>query len=388
MKNNDVNDNGIAIDTAANSVSQRRYDIDWLRILLIFSVFLFHIGMYFNNFGWHIKNPERISWLDPIMGYLHAWRMPLLFFVSGVGTYFALGKRTFGQFFGERSRKLLIPLVFGMFVIIPPQVYVEKQAQYGTFLNFIPHIAEGSYPVGNFSWHHLWFILYLFICASAAIPVILLLRSNAGKRFYRFLEKYSGVKGFLLLFVLPLFGIKLLLHPYFPHETHALVDDWEYIASSFLFFVYGYILLSNYKLTTSIIDQRRIFGLLTLLLTILFFYDWFHSIDPWVSDNLQLLLFCTAQISTALTLIGYFGRYCNRNHSWRMKINEAIYPFYILHQTVIIVVAFSLRNIEMHVGMRVLVLTLLSFSIIVAIYLLVVKPFAVTRFLFGMAKKK
>ena len=183
-------------------------------------------------------------------------------------------------------------------------------------------------------------------------------------------------------------ALKVFFYCYFPHETHALVDDWEYIASSFLFFLYGYILLSNDKLTTSIIEQRRIFGVLTLLLTILFFYDWFHSIDPWVSDNLQLLLFCTAQISTALTLIGYFGRYCNRNHSWRMKINEAIYPFYILHQTVIIVVAFSLRNIEMHVGMRVLVLTLLSFSIIVAIYLLVVKPFAVTRFLFGMAKKK
>lgn len=368
--------------------SERRYDIDWLRILLIFSVFLFHIGMYFNGFGWHIKNPERLYWLDPIMGYLHTWRMPLLFLVSGVGTYFALGKRTMGQFFGERARKLMIPLVFGMFVIIPPQVFVEKQAQYGTYLNFIPHITEGSYPEGNFSWHHLWFVLYLFICASAAIPFILMLRSRFGSSFYKILEKYASVKGFMFLLVIPLFLVKMILLPYFPHETHALIDDWEYIASSFLFFMYGYILLSNKKLTGSIIEQRRIYAIASILLSSLYFYDWFHSIDPYVSENLQLLLYCLAQISIALALIGYFGRYLNHDHPWRKTLNEAIYPFYILHQTVILVLAFSLRNYEIQVGWRFAVLTVLSFVTIILIYMLVIRPFKLTRFLFGMHIRK
>ena len=369
-------------------MAERRYDIDWLRIMLIFSVFLFHIGMYFNGFGWHLKNPERISWLDPIMGYLHTWRMPLLFLVSGVGTYFALGKRSVGQFFGERARKLMIPLVFGMFVIIPPQVFVEKQAQYGTYLNFIPHIAEGSYPEGNLSWHHLWFVLYLFICASAAIPFIILLRSGFGKRFYGILEKYSSVKGFLFLLAIPLFVERILLLPYFPHETHALVNDWEYISSNFLFFIYGYILLSNKTLTQSIISQRRIFATASLILTSLYFYDWFHSIDPYVTEKLQLMLFCIAQISIALALIGYFGRYLNHDHPWRKSLNEAIYPFYILHQTVILVLAFALRNYSMHVGWRAVTLTLLSFTVIVTIYALLIRPFNVTRLLFGMHLRK
>jgi glucan biosynthesis protein C len=368
--------------------SERRYDIDWLRIMLIFSVFLFHIGMYFNGFGWHIKNPERLYWLDPIMGFLHTWRMPLLFLVSGVGTYFALGKRTVPQFFGERARKLMIPLVFGMFVIIPPQVFVEKQAQYGTYLNFIPHIAEGSYPVGNFSWHHLWFVLYLFICASAAIPFILLLRSKFGKRFYRLLEKFAPVKGFLFLLIIPLFLVKMVLLPYFPHETHALIDDWEYISSSFLFFMYGYILLSNKTLTRSIIDQRRIYAITSILLTMVYFFDWFHSIDPYVTDDLQLLLFCMLQISIALALIGYFGRYLNKDVPIRKTLNEAIYPFYILHQTVILVLAFSLRNYNIQVGWRVTILTLLSFITIVLIYVFLVKPFKLTRILFGMPVRK
>lgn len=366
----------------------RRYDIDWLRILLVLSVFLFHIGMYFNGFWWHIKNPERITELDPIMGYLHTWRMPLLFLVSGVGTFFALGKRTTGQFMGERARRLLIPLVFGMFVIVPPQVFVEKQAQYGTFLNFIPHLAEGSYPAGNFSWHHLWFVLYLFICAMAAIPFILLLRSKAGRGFYRIAEKYASVKGVLLTLALPLFLSQFMLLPLFPQETHALVNDWAYITSYFIFFMYGYILLSNEILTRSIIQQRRIYAVVALCLSVLYFYDWFHSIDPYVSDSLQLLLFCIAQISIALALIGYFGKYLNYDHPWRKKLNEAVYPFYILHQTVILVLAFSLRGFEMQAGWRMMVLTLLSFSLITAIYTLLIRPFGAMRFLFGMPGKK
>ena len=369
-------------------ISERRYDIDWLRIMLIFSVFLFHIGMYFNGFGWHIKNPERLTWLDPFMGYLHVWRMPLLFLVSGVGTYFALGKRTIAQFFGERSRRLLIPLVFGMFVIVPPQVFVEKQAQYGTYLNFIPHITEGSYPQGNLSWHHLWFILYLFICASAAVPFILLLRSAAGNRFYRILEKYAAVKGFLLLLAIPLFLVRIVLLPYFPHETHALIDDWEYISSCFLFFLYGYILLSNKKLTGSIVQQRRIFAVIAILLSLLYYYDWFHSIDPFMSENLQLMLYCILQISIALALIGYSGRYLNYDHPWRKTLNEAIYPFYILHQTIILVLAFLLRDYDMQVGWRVLSLTVLSFGTIAMVYIFLVRPFSLTRFLFGMHTRK
>ena len=373
---------------AKTTTAVRRYDIDWLRILLVLSVFLFHIGMYFNSFGWHIKNPERITGLDPIMGYLHTWRMPLLFLVSGVGTFFALGKRTTGQFMGERARRLLIPLVFGMFVIVPPQVFVEKQVQYGTFLNFIPHLAEGSYPAGNFSWHHLWFVLYLFICAMAAIPMILLLRSKAGKGFYRIAEKYASVKGVLLILALPLFLSQFLLLPLFPHETHDLVHDWAYITSYFVFFMYGYILLSNQILTRSIIQQRRIYAGVALSLSVLYFYDWFHSIDAYISNTLQLLLYCIAQISIALALIGYFGKYLNYDHPWRRKLNEAVYPFYILHQTVILVLAFSLRGFEMEAGWRMLVLTLLSFSLITAIYTLLIRPFGAMRFLFGMPGKK
>ena len=153
------------MDTQTPFQKERQYDIDWLRILLIISVFLFHIGMIFNTWGWHIKNNVLVEQLDGVMAFLHYWRLPLLFLVSGVGTWLALGKRTSGQYVKERFRRLFIPFLAGIFILVPVQVYMEKAAQFDSLLAFYPHMFDGVYPEGNFSWHHLWFILYLFTIA-------------------------------------------------------------------------------------------------------------------------------------------------------------------------------------------------------------------------------
>jgi hypothetical protein len=375
------------METSNKFLTERRYDIDWIRAGLIFSVFLFHIGMFFNGFGWHLKNNEKVLWLNPLMAFLHNWRMPLLFFISGAGTYFALGKRTIGGFAGERARKLLIPLIFGMFFIVPPQVYVEKHEQYGSFLNFIPHLAEGSYPVGNFSWHHLWFVLYLFVCAMVAIPVILLLRSEKGNAIYEAVKKLSSGKWFVFMLALPLSLSQILLRPYFPEETHALVNDWAYISYNFLFFIYGYILLSRIEVFDNITKNRRFFALVSLLFTILFFFDYYHSIDPYIPNSIQLYLKACGDLVIGLTVTTYAATYLNRDHPIRRHINEGIYPFYILHQTVIIVIGFYLYNLTMNVGLKALILTLGSLITCISLFLLI-RSFNLTRVLFGMPVKK
>ncbi len=376
------------MESQANIKLNRRYDIDWIRIGLIASVFFFHIGMFFNGFGWHIKNNEEVAWLNPIMAYLHRWRMPLLFFVSGVGTYFALGKRNIGQYIRERSGRLLIPLLFGMFIIVPPQVFIEKHAQYGNYLNFIPHITEGSYPEGNFSWHHLWFVLYLFICSVAALPVILILRSRFSKRIYKYLERFFSVPGSFMILAVPLFLVQVFIRPYFPYETHALTDDWTYLSYNFLFFVFGYLIFSDKNLVHQLIKQRRIYGGIGLFMTLVFFVHYYYSIDKWVSDRAQLLLGAIFEWSVGIAIIGYGGKYLNKEHRWRKYLNEAIYPFYILHQTVIIVIGYHLINAPIGNGMKAAILTTASLFISIFIYMIIIRPFNVTRILFGMRTRK
>jgi hypothetical protein len=112
----------------------------------------------------------------------------------------------------------------------------------------------------------------------------------------------------LLLLTLPLFLSQLVLLPYFPHETHALINDWAYIAKNFLFFLYGYVLLSNKVLIRNIAEQRRIFAVFALALTALYFIDWFHSIDPYINNTTQLFLLHFAILAIGLAIIGYAAR--------------------------------------------------------------------------------
>ncbi|HAP62343.1 MAG TPA: acyltransferase, partial [Cytophagales bacterium] len=159
---------------------ERQHYIDWLRIFAILGVLFFHTAMLFvEDWTWHIQNEERsYLWLE-FNFWLSRFRMPLLFFISGFGSYLALRKRTTRQYLGERYKRLMIPLFFAIFFIVPPQIYFERIFNGATFsfgefylttFNFVP------YPEGNMSWHHMWFVLYLFIYSAVGLPLFLWLR--------------------------------------------------------------------------------------------------------------------------------------------------------------------------------------------------------------------
>lgn len=139
----------------------RQSYLDWLRILAIFGVLLFHSAMPFvAEWEWHIKNKETSNLLMEFNFFLSRFRMPLLFFISGTVAYFMFQRRSSMRFIGLRFTRLFVPLVFGMLLIVPIQVYMERvnQGFKGNFFEFYPSVfTTGAYPKGNLSWHHLWF---------------------------------------------------------------------------------------------------------------------------------------------------------------------------------------------------------------------------------------
>ena len=164
-----------------NAMSPQRHSyLDWLRIMAIIGVLFFHSAMPFAaESEWHIKNKETSSLFLEFNFFLSRFRMPLLFFISGAVAFFMLQKRTASQFIGLRFRRLFIPLAFGMLVIVPVQVYMERLngGFTGNFWNFYPTLfTTGAYPSGNLSWHHLWFIAYLFVYDVALAPLFVWLR--------------------------------------------------------------------------------------------------------------------------------------------------------------------------------------------------------------------
>ena len=180
---------------------ERRYDIDWLRVLAMFSVFLFHCARYFDNEGWHVKNPQLSFGFSVFVGILVQWIMPIFFVLSGSSSWFALNFRNAGRYLGERFKRLFIPLIFGIFILIPPQVYIERFTNYqfnGSFFQFYPHYFDGWYGFsGNFAWMglHLWFLLILFLFSLLTLPFLLALQKRTADRMISGLASFSEKSG-------------------------------------------------------------------------------------------------------------------------------------------------------------------------------------------------
>lgn len=371
----------------ANSIHHpltRQYDIDWLRIILILSVFVFHIGMIFNSWDWHVKNDHKYRELRYLMAFLHYWRMPLLFFISGAGTFYALGVRSSTQYLKERFKRLVIPLTAGIFILVPVQVYIEKSNLYDSLVDFYPEMFNGIYPAGNFSWHHLWFIAYLFIMALFLAPFIGFVRGVRFRSFQQWLEKkVTKILG-LNLFLIPLFLSQIILRPFFPGETHALVDDWAFFAFNLIFFLAGFVLLSSRVIGEAIKAQRWWYLGESVLAT------GFMFLTPSLFSErnaLDTVWDCAAIVvswSCSITAIGFARRYLNRDSRIRKLANEAIYPFYLLHQPIIVVLGYFMVRWDLPDLLKALSITLSSFILSVSIYWWLIRPFNAMRILFGM----
>ena len=383
---------------AAPALNQRRHDLDWLRIIAILTLLFYHTGMIYVSWGWHIKSQETSQPMEEVMRWLHRWRMPLLFFVSGAGTFFALKKRSFGAYAGERVRRLFVPLVFGMFVIVPPQIYIEwlfRGRFSGSYADFYPEVLKfQSYHDGGtggaFSWHHLWFICYLFFYSLLSIPVFRWLKSESGQRFTdRIGRLIARPGGAMWLGAVVIFISQITLKPYFPDETHGLTNDWAYFVKNLLLFWLGYVLISRPAFWQILTDQRRILLTGTLICTVLLYairavYDT-EGPDVLAWEIAYLIDTDCLTWFSVLATVAYGYRYLNVNRPILPHLNEAVYPFYILHQTVIVLIGYYVltkTNLGVYDGF--LVVSLSTLVTCIAIYVLLIRPFKLTRFLFGL----
>lgn len=375
----------------------RRYDLDWLRLIAILILLFFHTGMWFNTWGWHVKNAETSTTFNTWMVWLHCWRMPLLLFISGAGTVLALGKRTPAEYRRERFTKLFIPLIFGMLVIVPPQIYVERihdfpgyGAFYKTVLEFVP------YPKGSFSWHHLWFIMYLLLYSLAALPFLKFLRSEKSNPFRNTAGRILGhPAGILFVPAILILISQIVLRPIFPEETHALLDDWAFFVFYFCFFLAGVLCFSIQDVWRSLDANRKYLLAAAAVVLIPFyavyasFYGWVHL--PWSRSEVETIFDVTAIFLswfTVIAVIGYGQHYLNRNHPWLSYAGEGLYPFYILHQTLIIVIGYFVCQTDGSIMLKFWVIAALTMFSSIALYIVAIRPFRITRLLFGLKPRK
>ncbi|PJJ60247.1 acyltransferase family protein [Hymenobacter chitinivorans] len=373
---------------AALAPATRRYDLDWLRVLAFGLLIFYHTGMVFVGWNFHLMSQPSSPALELPMEFLNQWRMPLLFVISGVGISFALRHRTAGQFVGERLQRLLLPLAFGMVVVVVPQVYYERLSQgaaYASLLDFYPHYFEGTYPKGNFTWNHLWFIAYLLVFSLVSLPVFLLFRQAAGQAVLARLSQWLQRPGAVLLLALPLILLQLVLRPSWPDHRN-LISDWFNFAFYLTLFVYGY-LLGSLNGFWQAAERQRYWFLALGLLAFSFYYwadDYYYAqLGGAIKRGVQGLN-CWCWI---LAVLGFGRRHLNRNSPLLQEANEAVYPFYILHQTVLIWLTYYVLPWPASNAAKFVLLSLGTFGVTLLLYL-VIRQFALLRVLFGLKPRK
>jgi peptidoglycan/LPS O-acetylase OafA/YrhL len=371
---------------------QRHSYLDWLRIMAIIGVLFFHSAMPFAaESEWHIKNKETSSLFLEFNFFLSRFRMPLLFFISGAVAFFLLKRTTATQIICRRFPRLFIPLAFGMLVIVPLQVNKERlNAGFtGNFWDFYPTIfTTGTYPSGNLSWHHLWFIAYLFVYDVALAPLFVWLHKRREKLL--FFDWIAENKKIYLL-ALPSMVAFCALVLRFP-ETHALIDDWCWFIYWLFFLLAGFCCACFPALLNSLERNRQTSLTFAVVTIFMLNYLRWNDLEPvtilssWESDPrtyLYLALYPATAWLWVFTAIGYGRRYLNKKHPALTYVNSAVYPFYILHQTVIVVIAWYVVKTNDSILVKYGFVVGLSLFITLAIYHVFIRPFPLTRFFFG-----
>ncbi len=371
-------------------LTQSRYhELDWLRVLAVLLVLFFHVGMIFVSWGWHVKSQDTSLVLEQIMECAHLWRMPLLLLVSGAGTCFAMRRRSGRGYLAERCRRLLLPFIACIPIVVAPQVYMERLDRYPNFIVFLRHFFDGIYPEGgNFSWHHLWFILYLFVYTLVLLPLFLWLRDGGAARLNRHILPFLSKPGGLLYLVLPIILTQALLRPIWPEENHSLIYDWAYFVYYGCFFLFGFLFATDGAYFDLLLKGRKIYLIASLLTTAALYTEYWlvypYSNAIWLKfDDLYGVTKICLAWSWVLALSGYARRYLTHKPSWLARANESVYPFYIWHQVVIVVVGYYMVKWPLGLWTRFTLIALVSL-LITLLLCEGVRRIRVTRLIFGL----
>lgn len=367
---------------------ERRYYMDWLRVFGILAVFLFHNARFFNVDGWHAKNSVLSSGMSTFVDVLSIWIMPVMFAVSGAAVLWALDAAGAGRFLRSRLKRLLVPLVFGIFLLAPHQVYIERltRGQFkGSLVDFLPHYFEGWYGFGgNFGWMglHLWYLEMLFLFSVLALPLFLVLRSGAARRIVDRLTALFTARGSLVLAAIPMVLFEAFLNP----EELGIHDFGGWTLFAYVaFFISGFVVFSSPRMLHAVRRDAYVAVAIVVLATAV-------AVVVAPSD-VRYGTFAYAFGYGYRAVLSWFGvlafaglcmRHMNFNSRRLGYANEAVLPFYILHQPVIVLLGFFIANWQMAVVPKYLLLVAASFVVIMSLYELLVRRTGILRFLFGM----
>lgn len=343
---------------------ERRYDIDWLRVIAIAFLLLYHIAIVFQPWAMFIafiRSNEISTAIWQPMTMLNVWRIPILFYVSGMGVYFALRKRNTIALLKERTKRILLPFLFGMVAITPLHMFVF-QDYYNLGLSYYPHMG------------HLWFLGNIFIYVLIGLPMFYAMQKGMFFKLITFLTRvFSNPIG--LLSVTMFFVAEVLVFQPKPFEMYA--QTWHGFAIGLLAFFFGFLFMKTGKVFWKTVKQWKwlFLGLATILFAIR--YIVFTTDGP---------LYLTAIESNCwiFSIFGFCYQYLNKPSKILSYLSKAAYPVYIIHMIVLYLASAFILPLNLPALLAFVLITLVTFIGCYLLYEFLIRRLSIIRPLFGL----
>ena len=344
--------------------TERRHDIDWLRVIAIGLLLIYHIAIIFQPWAMFIgfiRSEEPIESLWIPMTMLNVWRIPLLFYVSGMGLYFALKKRNWKQLLAERSKRILLPFIFGFIAIAPLHMFIFQE-YYNMPLSYYPHMG------------HLWFLGNIFVYVLLLLPLFFYLKKKEEGRFRKGLSMLMkhpiGPLSIIVFFVLEAVIVK-------PQLFEMYAQTWHGFVLGFLAFFFGFLFVYSGKVFwQTVLKWRWLYiGIATCLYAIRLF-----AVEITIPGSLMA-------IESNCWIFGVFGisyKYLNRPSALLSYLSQAAYPVYIIHMFVLYLGAMIILPLEIHPMLKFIILTAFTIIVCYLIYEFIIRRIGFLRPLFGL----
>ena len=345
-------------------MTDRRYDIDWIRVVTIGLLLIYHIAIVFQPWGIYIgfiQNKENLESIWIPMSMLNVWRIPLLFFVSGMGVAFAIRKRNWKQLLLERSRRILIPLIFGILAIVPLHLLLF-QRYYDMPLAYHPNPG------------HLWFLGNIFIYVLILTPLFYWNKKVIKVKTTHFLNKlFESPLGMML--IIASFVIETLIVKPKIFELYAMT--WHGFILGFIAFFWGFCCItSGYNFLNSTVKWR--WTLLIISLVLFLFRLFLFELK---SPNYLLAIESNTWIFTAF---GFASKYLNKPSKALSYLSKIAYPIYIWHMIFLYLGSFFILPLSLSVWIKLLLLLVITFSGCFAVNEFVINRLKFIKPLFGV----
>ena len=383
--------------------STRLHYLDWLQVLAVVGVVLFHTIEPFDELvPWGIKNAEKSVLATLFAIFFTPWGMPFFFTMAGITSRFSLRRRTPGRYIRERVTQLLFPFFVGAIVLTPIVAYYELRHlgwwQGGSIVEFILSSEARTYFYTEFHpilfgpdifaqlGYQLWFAGYLFVFSLLTLPVFMWLKQDSGERFVASLARLAKWRGGLLAFVIPLILVRITLQPFFPGYT-----DWSDFFFMLVLFIYGHILIADERFMQAIRRDWLLYLILGIACTLFLFsvavgvpvLDWMGSPGTpgfyvaWTM--LGINSWCWTMVMFTIGM-----RFLNTTNKWLQYGREASFPIFWVHYPVTFLFAFYVVQWEVHLLIKMSIVVIGTFAISLGLYECLVRRLDPVRALFGL----